>query len=53
MEKSQLRSFLKVAELGSFTKAAEALFFSQPAVTQQIQSLIVARQLGKTSAELK
>jgi DNA-binding transcriptional LysR family regulator len=45
MEKSQLRAFLKVAELGSFTKAAEALFFSQPAVTQQIQSL--EREVGE------
>jgi DNA-binding transcriptional LysR family regulator len=45
MEKNQLRSFLMVAELGSFTRAAEALFLSQPAVTQQIQAL--EREVGE------
>ncbi len=32
-------SLIKVAELGSFTKAAEALALSQPAVTQHIKQL--------------
>jgi len=32
-------SLIKIAELGSFTKAAEALSLSQPAVTQHIKQL--------------
>ena len=34
-----LRSFLKVAQLGSFTRAAEALSLTQPAISQQIRRL--------------
>ena len=34
-----LRSFLKVAELGSFTRAAQALSLTQPAISQQIRRL--------------
>lgn len=45
MDQNQLRAFLKVAELHSFTQAAEALYFSQPAVTQQIQAL--EREVGE------
>ncbi|MBQ6672758.1 MAG: LysR family transcriptional regulator [Spirochaetales bacterium] len=30
---------LKIEELGSFTKAAEALFLTQPAVSQHVKSL--------------
>ena len=39
MFNTKLHSFLKVAELGSFTKAAEALSLSQPAVTQHVKQL--------------
>ncbi|MPR02790.1 LysR family transcriptional regulator [Pseudomonas sp. MAFF 212408] len=34
-----LRSFLKVAELGSFTRAAQVLSLTQPAISQQIRRL--------------
>lgn len=34
-----MKVFLKVAETGNFTKAAEALFLSQPAVSLQIQKI--------------
>lgn len=39
MYNHQLDTFLKVAELGSFGKAADALFISAPAVIQQINLL--------------
>ncbi len=39
MDFKQLESLCKVAELGSFTLAAEALFLSQPTVTAHIQAL--------------
>ena len=39
MYNRQLDTFLKTAELGSFGKAADALFISAPAVIQQINLL--------------
>jgi DNA-binding transcriptional LysR family regulator len=44
MELFQLRSLLAVEKAGSITRAAEALHLTQPAVTQQLQSL--ERELG-------
>ncbi len=35
----QLRYFLKVAELGSYTRRPEALLISQPALSRSIQKL--------------
>ena len=39
LEDSRLRVFLKVAERGSFTRAAEDLGITQPAVSQNIAEL--------------
>ena len=39
MELRELRGFLTVARTGSFTKAAEALFLTQPALSLQIKAL--------------
>jgi DNA-binding transcriptional LysR family regulator len=39
MELARLRVFQAVAEAGSFSRAARALYLSQPAVTQRIQAL--------------
>src|SRR5919108_2030348 len=39
MELGRLRVFQAVAEAGSFSRAARALYLSQPAVTQHIQAL--------------
>lgn len=39
MEWHQISGFYNVARLGSFTKASEAVFRTQPALTQQIKSL--------------
>ena len=44
-----LRAFCQVARLGSVSRAAEALFISQPAVTLQLQAL--AREMGVTLLE--
>jgi LysR family nitrogen assimilation transcriptional regulator len=39
MDLTQLRYFLRVAQLGSFTKAAAALHIAQPAITRQVRLL--------------
>lgn len=44
-----LRAFCQTARLGSVSRAAEALFVSQPAVTQQLQAL--ERDLGMALLE--
>ena len=45
MELQQLRYFAKAAELGNFTRAAEATFVSQPSLSQQIIKL--EQELGQ------
>ncbi|MCX8060105.1 MAG: LysR family transcriptional regulator, partial [Aquificaceae bacterium] len=36
---SKLKTFVAVADLGSFSRASEILYITQPAVTQQIKAL--------------
>lgn len=51
MELDQLRYFLKVAERGTFTRAAEELLISQPALSRSIQRL--EEELGQPVFERK
>ena len=51
---TKLKTFVAVADLGSFSKASEILYITQPAVTQQIKALekivgakLFQRQSGK------
>lgn len=39
MYNTQLETFITAADLGSFNKAAEALYISAPAVTKQIDQV--------------
>ena len=39
MELYQLNTFVKIADEGSLTRAAELLFTSQPAISAQIKAL--------------
>lgn len=45
MELAQLEAFIQVAQHRSFSRAAEALFLTQPSVTARIQSL--EREIGE------
>jgi DNA-binding transcriptional LysR family regulator len=49
MEWQQILGFYHVARLGSFTRAAEATFRTQPALSQQVRAL--ERELGCTLIE--
>ena len=49
MELQQLRGFCEVARQGSFTRAADRLFLTQPAVSQQIRAL--EEELGQSLLE--
>lgn len=51
MELDQLRYFLRVAERGSFTRAAEDLMISQPALSRSIQKL--EEEIGQPVFERK
>lgn len=59
MEIRQLRYFVKIADLGSLSRAAEALHVAQPALSQQVaqlegelgQPLLVRRSTGVTMTE--
>ncbi|MBA4032664.1 MAG: hyalin [Planctomyces sp.] len=51
MELDQLRYFLSVAERGNFTRAAETLMVSQPALSRSIQKL--EEELGRPVFERK
>ena len=39
MDLRRLEVFVKVAELGSFSRAAEALFLTQPTVSEHVREI--------------
>lgn len=49
MDLKQLASYKRVVDNGSFTKAAEALFLTQPAITHQIN--LLEKELGEKLIE--
>jgi DNA-binding transcriptional LysR family regulator len=56
MELAQLIAFTEVARAGSFTRAAEALYLTQPSVTSRIQTLereVGGRLLERTSGAIR
>ena len=50
MEIRQLITFKRVAELGSYTRAAESLFLTQPAISHQLG--LLEKELGLKLLEL-
>ena len=60
MTPRQLKYFLRIAELGSFSKAAAVLHIAQPALSRQVQQLeadlgvqlFVRSDLGVTLTEV-
>lgn len=54
MDIKQLETFIEVAKLKSFSKAANKLFITQPTVTNHIQNLekeletVLINRMGKT-----
>lgn len=50
MYNPQLETFLRVADAGSFNKAAEEMFITPPAVIKQISSLESSLDLKLLSA---
>lgn len=51
MTDTQIDAFLAVVQFGSFTKAAESLFISEPALSRSI--LLLEKELGCTLIERK
>ena len=55
MDFKQVEAFVKVAELGSFSKAAEAIFLSQPSVSTYISALekeLTATLINRSTKEV-
>lgn len=49
MDLKQLEYFVRVAELGNFTRAAQALDVVQPALSRQVRRLEPRWSIGRTS----